>query len=354
MLLGHEPDVEEAHHLPELHRRALHRPQRGDDLLGGLQVAALERLVAALLGAGEVGRARAELTRRLAGRQAGDASRCARAARSGSGPSPSARRMAGPPAAAAYGVGTGVGAACVAAGRRGRRGVGVALGTGCVGGRGRRRGGRGVLLAASRWPSASASASVRRRLLAAEQARAAVAGRPSRRAASSETVTTPAAMTNASSAGDQRDLQPRPRAACRLRAGRTGRRRAWTARRRAGARRQRLEALRPLTARADRARDRGSRRPTGSKRRTAAPVPRAARHARRDRAHGLDRLAQRPRTPAPRSPGVIAVAKIVPRSQIIGTTVAATTAAAAEISSVWIERPPPLFCSGSLGHHHSR
>ena len=43
MLLGHEPDVEEAHHLPELHRRALHRPERGDDLLGGLEVAALER-----------------------------------------------------------------------------------------------------------------------------------------------------------------------------------------------------------------------------------------------------------------------------------------------------------------------
>ena len=29
VLLGHEPDVEEAHHLPELHRRALHRPERG-------------------------------------------------------------------------------------------------------------------------------------------------------------------------------------------------------------------------------------------------------------------------------------------------------------------------------------
>ena len=46
VLLGHEPDVEEAHHLAELHRRALHRPQRGDDLLGRLDVAALERLLA--------------------------------------------------------------------------------------------------------------------------------------------------------------------------------------------------------------------------------------------------------------------------------------------------------------------
>ena len=43
VLLGHQADVEERHHLPELHRRALHRPQRGDDLLGGLELAALER-----------------------------------------------------------------------------------------------------------------------------------------------------------------------------------------------------------------------------------------------------------------------------------------------------------------------
>ena len=46
VLLGHEPDVEEAHDLPELHRRALHRPQRGDDLLGRLEVPALQRGVA--------------------------------------------------------------------------------------------------------------------------------------------------------------------------------------------------------------------------------------------------------------------------------------------------------------------
>ena len=41
VLLGHYPDVQERHHLPDLHRGALHRPERGDDLLGGLDVAAL-------------------------------------------------------------------------------------------------------------------------------------------------------------------------------------------------------------------------------------------------------------------------------------------------------------------------
>ena len=72
VLLGHEADVEERHHLPELHRRALHRPQRGDDLLRGLDVAALERLLLALLAARQVGGRRAELARRLAGGEAGD------------------------------------------------------------------------------------------------------------------------------------------------------------------------------------------------------------------------------------------------------------------------------------------
>ena len=48
VLLGHEPDVEERHHLPDLHRGALHRAQRVDDLLGGLDVAALERHLPAL------------------------------------------------------------------------------------------------------------------------------------------------------------------------------------------------------------------------------------------------------------------------------------------------------------------
>ena len=72
VLLRHEPDVEEAHHLPELHRRALHRPERGHDLLGGLEVAALERGALALLGAGEVRRVRAELARGLPGGEARD------------------------------------------------------------------------------------------------------------------------------------------------------------------------------------------------------------------------------------------------------------------------------------------
>ena len=66
MLLGDEPDVEEAHDLPELHRRALHRAQRRHDLLGRLEVAALERGLLALVAATEVGRARAEVARRLA------------------------------------------------------------------------------------------------------------------------------------------------------------------------------------------------------------------------------------------------------------------------------------------------
>ena len=46
VLRRHEPDVEERHHLPDLHRRALHRPERGHDLLGGLDVTPLERGVA--------------------------------------------------------------------------------------------------------------------------------------------------------------------------------------------------------------------------------------------------------------------------------------------------------------------
>ena len=45
VLLGDEADVEERHHLAELHRRALHRPEHGDDLLGGLDLAAGERRV---------------------------------------------------------------------------------------------------------------------------------------------------------------------------------------------------------------------------------------------------------------------------------------------------------------------
>src|SRR3954447_7376518 len=67
-----EADVEERHHLPELHRRALHGAQGGDDLLGGLDLTARERLVGALLVAGQVGRARTELARGLLGRQPPD------------------------------------------------------------------------------------------------------------------------------------------------------------------------------------------------------------------------------------------------------------------------------------------
>ena len=71
VLLGHEADVEERHDLAELHRRALHRPQRGDDLLGGLELArssAASRLL--LVGARDVRRARAELLGRLRGGEA--------------------------------------------------------------------------------------------------------------------------------------------------------------------------------------------------------------------------------------------------------------------------------------------
>ena len=82
VLLGHEADVEERQDLAELHRGALHRPQRGDDLLGGLELAALERVALALLVAGQVGRPRAELARGLPGGEAGDA-RGARDARGG-------------------------------------------------------------------------------------------------------------------------------------------------------------------------------------------------------------------------------------------------------------------------------
>ncbi len=66
VLLRDEPDVEEAHHLPELHRRALHRPERGHDLLGRLEVAALERGLLALLAAADVRRTGAEMACRLA------------------------------------------------------------------------------------------------------------------------------------------------------------------------------------------------------------------------------------------------------------------------------------------------
>ena len=119
MLLRHEPDVEEAHHLAELHRRALHRPQRGDDLLGRLEVAALERRLAALLDRAEVGRARAEVARRLPGREA----RHARGPGDARGRYPVLGHQG-----VAVGVGVGVGAASSGAGVA--VGVGVSLGAG--------------------------------------------------------------------------------------------------------------------------------------------------------------------------------------------------------------------------------
>ena len=68
VLLGHEADVEERHHLAELHRRALHRPERRDDLLGGLELALGQRALLALVAARDVRRARAHL---LGGRRGG-------------------------------------------------------------------------------------------------------------------------------------------------------------------------------------------------------------------------------------------------------------------------------------------
>ena len=72
VLLGHEADVEERHHLADLHRRALHRSERGDDLLGGLDVPALERGVAAVLGAADIGRTGPCLSDRLTCRKPPD------------------------------------------------------------------------------------------------------------------------------------------------------------------------------------------------------------------------------------------------------------------------------------------
>ena len=79
VLLGDEPDVEEGHHLPELHRRALHRPEHRDDLLGGLELAPRHRLLGGLLVARDVGGARAELLDGLARGERGDGRRAAHA-----------------------------------------------------------------------------------------------------------------------------------------------------------------------------------------------------------------------------------------------------------------------------------
>ena len=141
VLLRHQPDVEEGEHLAQLHGRALHGPQRGDDLLRGLEVAALERGLAAALVAREVRRLGAEPARPLAdgeprdARRAGDPRR--RDAVLGHGPEgcqgagvavSAGGAAAGDGAAGAtLGVGVGVG---VAPGAGVALGVGVPLGVG--------------------------------------------------------------------------------------------------------------------------------------------------------------------------------------------------------------------------------
>ena len=82
---GTRPTSRKRHHLAELHRRALHRPERGDDLLGGLDVARLERGSLALLARAR-SPSRADLARGLAGREPDPAERAT--ARSGCGPWP--------------------------------------------------------------------------------------------------------------------------------------------------------------------------------------------------------------------------------------------------------------------------
>ena len=85
VLLGDQPDVEERHDLAELHGRALHRPQGGDDLLGGLELALGQRLLGLLVRARQVGRARPGLANGLPGGQPPDASPSAAGATWGSG-----------------------------------------------------------------------------------------------------------------------------------------------------------------------------------------------------------------------------------------------------------------------------
>ena len=60
---GTRPTSRKDGDLADLHGRALHRPERGDDLLGRLEVALLERASRGLLAAGDVGRAGAEVAR---------------------------------------------------------------------------------------------------------------------------------------------------------------------------------------------------------------------------------------------------------------------------------------------------
>ena len=206
VLLGHEADVEERHHLPELHRRALHRPQRGDDLLGRLEVAALERLLLALVVARQVAVARAELARGLARREAARPEPCARAVRSGSGPWPcpeatgSARGVAAP-AGASPALGAAPGVA--------RRRTGSRSGWRRGGRRARRRRRRGVLVGVARLPSASGSrsASAWRLRLPPKNVVRWVPPRSSRRRSARPPSPRSAAIAEGQQAGDQRDAR---------------------------------------------------------------------------------------------------------------------------------------------------
>ena len=67
VLLGDQAGLDGRQGLAELHRRALHRPQDGDELVDGLGVALLERTPAAFVAAGDVGRAGAGVTDGLPG-----------------------------------------------------------------------------------------------------------------------------------------------------------------------------------------------------------------------------------------------------------------------------------------------
>ena len=215
VLLGHQADVEEREHLAELHRRALHRPQRGDDLLGGLDVAALERVLARLLAARQVRGLGAELARALAGGEAGDPRGAGDARGRDAVLRPSPRMVSG------RGRGARRRRRGLRRGDRGRRrrggGVGVGVGVG-VG-----RGGRGSASAcasrpppgvsvgvgvgvASRSPVAIRAAEERRRVRA-------VAAEVRRRPAAREAVTNTTAQREGEQAGDERE---RPLAAGQL------------------------------------------------------------------------------------------------------------------------------------------
>jgi hypothetical protein len=162
--------------------------------------------------------------------------------------------------------------------------------------------------------------------------------------ASSDAVTTPAAMMNASRPVTRaifsrgrgiREALRRPNGSSSLTAGASPRRWSGSGSKRSG------PSPRAPTRSGSRVRA-----ADGSKRRIAAPVP--------DRrvTRGATALTcwtglRSPSETSATTTGVIAVARTVPCSQIRGTTVAAITAARAEISRVWIERPPAFFCSRS-------